>query len=49
MEGDEVKAVQELSGPVIAWLKKIGMHIGFSDINRESEKVKAKEVKIKVE
>ncbi len=38
MEGDEIKAVQELSGAVIAWLKKIGMHIRFSDINRGSEK-----------
>jgi alcohol dehydrogenase class IV len=38
MEGDEIKAVQELNGAVIAWLKKIGMHMRFSDINRGSEK-----------
>jgi len=37
-EGDDVKAAKELTRAVVAWLKKIGMHIRFSDVNIKSEK-----------
>lgn len=36
--GGGEKAAKELSGAVVAWLKKIGMHMGFSDVEIGLEK-----------
>lgn len=36
--GDDLKAAKELSGEVVAWLKRIGMHIKFSDMGIGPEK-----------
>ncbi len=37
-EKDDLKAAKELSVAVVAWLKKIGMYIKFSDVGIGSEK-----------
>jgi len=37
-EKDDLKAAKELSKAVVAWLKKIGMCIKFSDVGIGSEK-----------